>query len=178
MAAATHRVGASPSCECPPESAGPGIGDDGCTPVALEEQGVTACGKFMCDDNTVKDPDTGLTWQRVLPVLYEGCTGKYPGKRSAVGATCTLGEAEVYCAALTLESNAYRLPTLAELTSIVDATRTEPAIDPSAFPETPPIFFWSTSQRDADGNASGVHFNLGISYKNQSTAPAAVRCVH
>lgn len=178
LATCVRHVGAAPSCECPPGTEGSGVGNDGCTPSVQEESGHTPCGEFLCDDETVKDPNTGLTWQRVIPRLYEGCTGKYVGDRGAPGATCALVDAQNYCAGLTLESDAYRLPTVDELMSIVDNTRTNPAIDPSAFPNTPPIFFWSPSQQDTSGNVSGVHFNLGVSYKNQFTAPAAVRCVH
>jgi len=180
LAKCINQTAAAPSCECPDGSFGHGVGADGCsTPPSLStDTEVVPCGRYLCDEDTVKDPASGLRWQRVLPRLYEGCDGRYIGDRGTTGATCKWQDAANYCAGLSLDNNDYRLPTREELLSIVESTRTNPSIDTTAFPDTPAILFWSSSQQDTSGNVLGVHFNIGNSYGTQFTAAAAVRCVH
>ncbi|MCF6466867.1 DUF1566 domain-containing protein [Nonomuraea sp. MG754425] len=79
-------------------------------------------------DGTVRDHVTCLVWQRVpAPKTY------------------TFTQAKTYCAGLRLAGGGWHLPTRIELTSIIDVTRANPAIDPAAFPGTPPGFFWTSS---------------------------------
>jgi hypothetical protein len=78
---------------------------------------------------TVVDPRTGLTWQR-----------------DVASASSTWLEALATCNTLVLDgASEWRLPSYKELWSIVDITRSQPAIDPMAFPNTPPDHFWSSS---------------------------------
>jgi hypothetical protein len=132
-----NHVGAAPSCICPSGSMGDGVGADGCVPVSTAEPaGTTACGKYTCDEQTVKDPETVLTWQRVLPSTYDGCSG----------ATCSWDDARAYCSRLAIASGGWRMPTFDELASIVDKTRTNPSIDVVAFPRTPSGCFWTLNE--------------------------------
>jgi hypothetical protein len=113
----------------------------------------------------VIDRVTGLSWQRdVDPASY------LPPDAAAL------------CAGLSLGGAAWRLPTLIELLSIVDFTRSSPSIDPDAFPATPGDSFWtSTPVVGADGpsgQAWYVGFTTGFSYQGHVDFLALrVRCV-
>lgn len=61
----------------------------------------------------------------------------------------------------------WRMPTLEELSSLIDKTRANPSINPDYFPNTPPQYYWSSSTR-ADHILYGLH--LGF---NQGTAGSA-----
>jgi hypothetical protein len=81
-------------------------------------------------DGTVRDDVTGLIWQKSVTSTQ----------------TFTWQEAKDYCASLTLAGREWHLPTRIELLSIVDFTRTSPAIDVHAFPGTPGgKFHWTSS---------------------------------
>ena len=115
-----------------------------------------ACGKCTCDAETVKDPATGLPWQRLLPETY-GCSGS----AHVMGDLCRWNEAKSYCSKLVLGSGAWRLPTKDELLSIVDK-RTSPSTDAVAFPDTPALWFWSaTPYEENEYSAWSVHFYDG-----------------
>lgn len=85
-------------------------------------------GHFEIVGDTVEDTATKLTWQR------------YVSARSY-----TLKDAASYCADLSLEGSGWRLPSVKELQTLVDESRSRPAIDREVFPDTPPTFFWSSS---------------------------------
>ena len=111
----------------------------------------------------VVDRVTGLSWQRsVAPDALDW---------AAAGA---------YCANLTLAGvGGWRLPRVIELVSIVDFSRTMPAIDPDAFPGTPSSPFW-TSQTDVTntGLAWYLYFSNGGAYGGNDVVDAQrVRCV-
>lgn len=74
---------------------------------------------------TVLDTMTKLTWQRTVP------TETY----DFVGAT-------YYCAGL---GSRWRLPSAKELATLLDLGRTKPAIDGTAFPNTPSSHYWSST---------------------------------
>ncbi|MFC9947971.1 sigma-70 family RNA polymerase sigma factor [Streptomyces pratensis] len=79
-------------------------------------------------NGTVRDNVTCLVWQQ-----------------DAAAGTYTFSDAKQYCADLDLAGGGWHLPSRIELTSIVDTTRSGPAIDPTAFPGTPVQFFWTSS---------------------------------
>lgn len=110
---------------------------------------------------TVRDTRTTLTWQRVLSSeLYS---------RNASAS---------YCAGLSLAGGGWRLPQVAELLTLVDRTRNQPAIDATAFPDTPVTWFW-TSTTYAPDTTKGWRVDFGIGYSNgfELTTVARVRCV-
>jgi len=114
----------------------------------------TVCGENLTDngDGTVKDSATGLTWKKCL----EGQTGS----------SCETGTAATFIwqDALALTANGWRVPNIKELQSIVDVTRTAPAIDTDCFPSpSSDIPVWSSSPYA--GNASNawiINFKNGI----------------
>lgn len=81
-------------------------------------------------NGTVKDHVTGLIWQKTVTSSQ----------------AFSWEEAISYCANLNLAGLSWHLPTRIELLSIVDVTRTSPAIDVKAFPGTPGgKFHWTSS---------------------------------
>jgi len=97
---------------------------------------------------TVVDTATGLEWQAV------------PFAESMKHA-----DAVKACAELRLGGHDdWRLPTRAELLTLVDDTRCSPAIDADAFPDTPSTWFWtSTPYAGDDSYAWVVYFDGGYS---------------
>jgi hypothetical protein len=73
----------------------------------------------------------------------------------------------------------WRLPSKIELESILDDSKTLPAIDPTAFPETPWSAFWSSStfRTAASARAYTVVFTNGSVIDDPWTTPHHVRCV-
>lgn len=110
----------------------------------------------------VVDRVTGLVWQRALD-----------------GQLRTLPEAEAHCAELSLGGyEDWRLPSRIELISILDVTRTEPAINVAAFPGTPNDWFWTSSLSASDPQAAWyVYFYFGYPKTDLSTNQFSVRCV-
>ena len=119
---------------------------------------------IMADAGLVKDNKANLTWQRA---------------HSDGG--MAWAEADAYCTALRLgsPSSGWRVPKKLELESLVDRGRANPAIDPDAFPETPPAaFFWtSTPVGGGPSHAWVVEFGPGDSNGYRVENPYWVRCV-
>lgn len=109
-------------------------------------------GMYTVTADTVKDNRTGLTWQR-----------------AASSQTMNWQAAQAYC------TNGWRLPNVRELQSLVDIRRAFPAIDISAFPNTPEEAFWSSSPIVDD--AWFVSFRLGEVGFSAITDTSRVRCV-
>jgi len=107
----------------------------------------------------VYDAATGLTWQQTLDAgSYNWMAGK------------------TYCSNM---GGTWRLPSLTELQTIVDDTRSYPSIDPTAFPNTPAIWFW-TSSPGAGGFSSyawSVTFSFGNAHSDAVGLSNGVRCV-
>jgi hypothetical protein len=80
---------------------------------------------------------------------------------------------------LILANGGWRLPTRAELLTLVDPTKYNPAIDATAFPSTPSDYFWSSSAyAGSSGNAWYVYFYNGYSNNVDVTSNTyRVRCV-
>jgi hypothetical protein len=104
----------------------------------------------------VLDDTTGLTWEQTVS-----------------GNSYTWKDATTYCAGL---GPGWRLPSLTEMQTIVDDTTFNPAIDRSAFPNTPSTYFWTSSAQGTAG-AWYVFFNSGFTGINDPTLPFRVRCV-
>ena len=112
--------------------------------------------------NETTDDVTGLVWQRNLG-----------------SGELTWAEARQYCACLTIdETSGFRLPSRIELASIADWTRSAPALDSNAFPDTPSESFWSSSV--LNGNAQlGFQVDFDSSHTTYSDEAYGyrVRCV-
>ena len=138
-----------------------------------------APAKFKVNaDDTVTDSRSGLVWQRTLPATYAGCNAKLSSTGMA-GEACTSAHAKAYCTALSLAGSGWRLPTKAELESLIDDSRYNPAIDTTAFPATAPEPFWTASPM-VGGTASYVwfiDFDTGMSAGLDGSNAHRVRCV-
>lgn len=114
-------------------------------------------------DGTVRDTVTCLDWQRVAA----------PDPYTFTGATA-------YCASLRLDGGGWHLPTRIELTSIVDASRSGPAISSKAFPGTPAEPFWTSTPRAVAKNplrAWTIDFGEGTAGNGaRRTGELRVRC--
>lgn len=110
------------------------------------------------DDNSVTDTRTGLIWTR--NTLTKGVD--YADAEKAVAA---LG-------------HGWRLPTVHELSSLVDHIRHDPAIDAEAFPDTRSRAYWSSTPCAWDAAAMWVvHFDYGHTDGYDRHCGAYVRAV-
>ncbi len=108
----------------------------------------------------MRDPLTGLEWQQSL------------------SAPLTITDAQQYCAGLTLAGGSWRLPTLIELDSIVDFTRSRPAIAPAVFPGTPNADLWTSSPTVISPTSTrSISFSYGIDGWSLPAELAHARCV-
>jgi RNA polymerase sigma factor (sigma-70 family) len=115
-------------------------------------------------NGTVRDNVTCLIWQR-----------------SPAPGTYTFTQAKAYCASLTLARGSWQLPTRIQLMSIVDPAHSGPAIDTTAFPDTPAQYFWTSSPwfvTSAPLHAWLFNFYEGMeSNAGLETGTYQVRCV-
>jgi hypothetical protein len=118
-------------------------------------------GRYTIQSATVYDTKTKLTWQQdVAPSTY------------------TWSAAQSYCTGLNLNGTGWRLPSVKELLTVVDETRTSPAIDSAAFPNTPVAAFWTSSPLAGDPSSAWyVSFGYGNTGTAAVTSTNQVRCV-
>jgi len=125
-------------------------------------------GRFTVTSGAVYDNKTKLTWLQSVPST-KSCW------------EC----AKNYCASL--GGPGWHLPTIKELLTIVDYSRSNPAVDPTAFPSTPADYFWSSTPGAKAAGTSwptawAVNFSAGIARTAETTVTPApeyyVRCVH
>jgi hypothetical protein len=118
-----------------------------CSP-ALGQDGSYMIAPLAYTENnplTVTDKNTGLMWQR-----------------EDDGTTRTWTDAGNYCENLPLDGYTdWRLPTYFELLTIVDYGRSNPTIDPLAFPDTNLSSYWSSTTDG--GGAKAISFDYGES---------------
>lgn len=111
-------------------------------------------------DGTVASSCCNLEWQQ-----------------STSPSTLTWTAAQDYCASLELVGGGWRLPTRAELESLVDETM-DPTIDVARFPDTPPQTYWSATPYCCAPNGVWiVVFNYGLSSGTVATGTYHARCV-
>jgi hypothetical protein len=116
---------------------------------------------YQVSAGTVTDPGTRLTWQQTIDPTLRPWSG-----------------AQSYCASLPLAGGGWRLPSMAELQSLIDESRTDPAIDRAAFPDTPSEGFWAgTPLAGMPGAYWFVSFDRGIAYNAVEMHEYNVRCV-
>jgi hypothetical protein len=111
-------------------------------------------------DDTVTSSCCSLSWQRTV----------------ASGGV-THAAATAYCNALALAGGGWRMPTLAELLTLVDHDFT-PAIDPVAFPGTSGGTYWSsTMDHLRKDEVNGIQFSNGVVTRTEPDRTTVVRCV-
>jgi hypothetical protein len=121
----------------------------------------TPAQHYSVANGTVRDEYTGLTWQQAT----DGMMRPWADTRT-------------YCQTLPLAGGGWRLPGMKELQSLIDETRTDPAIDPAAFPDTPGEPFWSaTPALGFPGSAWRVSFEHGYTYDANESYLYRARCV-
>ncbi len=154
--------------------------NESCDGTRLPSGDGTNPGEFVVssDGSTVTDSITGLVWQADGSGTRTGCSGGAGGVGSG-DLTCTLAEAKAYCAGLTLGGiSGWRLPALMELSTIVEFASNSPAIDQTAFPNTPSEWFWTSSPlAGSSTDAWTVVFGGGIVYSDEAFDNFRVRCV-
>jgi len=113
------------------------------------------------NEKIVVDNNTGLQWQQTIPVKeYDTETAKE------------------YCETLNYGGrDDWRLPTLQELASIIDNSKSNPSIDSDYFPETPTSSDFLTSSKYAETGNSVWSINFGHSSMNAENESYFVRCV-
>jgi hypothetical protein len=119
--------------------------------------------RYTTAGGTVYDTKTQLTWQQTVSSTL------YPW-----------ADAQTYCAGVgtSLGGTGWRLPTIDELQTIVDKSRSNPSIDSTAFPSTPVNRFWSSSPvTGLPSRARLVDFYLGTTDTNDVSYMFNVRCV-
>ena len=116
-------------------------------------------------DGTVTDTVTGLMWDQ--------CAIGLGGVGCATGTVSNMDWANALKAAVTANTNTYktytdwRLPNVKELKSLLKIDAISPAIDATAFPNTPLSAFWtSTSFAPNPAGAWYVNFDSGFSSAN------------
>jgi hypothetical protein len=137
---------------------------------ALVSRANAPAGRYAISNGTVYDTKTKLTWQQALPPPTMDFT--WPAASS-------------YCSGLSLNGTGWRLPTVKELTSILDFSQPSSmaAIDPNAFPGTVMNAYWSaTPYAPSSGDAWYVWFAGGDQAWSHTAAgmfvqKAFVRCV-
>lgn len=119
-------------------------------------------GRYTIANGTVYDTKTKLTWQQAVP------SGTY-----------ILADAKAYCSGLSLAGTGWRVPTVRELQTIVDESRRDPAIDPTAFPSTPSAWFLTRTYSGVASLPECISFGSGLSTDGDKlcTSGGYVRCV-
>ncbi len=117
----------------------------------------------------VTDNATGLQWQ-----------DDYSDNNGSIKKT-NWADAQSYCAALTLDGGGWRLPTMPELRSLLDYSRSNPIIDP-VFQKIDgallsPYYWSSTSYANNTSNAWMLSFYYGYASYFTKSAADDVRCV-
>lgn len=122
-------------------------------------------------DGTILDNVTGLTWQK--------CSLGESGADCLSGSITshTWSDAKSQCENLNLAGSGWRLPSIFELTQIVNYGKSLSAIDEIAFPGTGPSSYWSSTVHAFQDWAWYVGFAQGITWANNQTQTYYVRCV-
>jgi hypothetical protein len=114
-------------------------------------------------DGTITDTTTGLMWS----------------KDDVGSGELKHADAEKACKNLSLAGHKdWRLPTHAELLTLVDDTRYNPAIDTTAFPSCKSGWYWSGTPYAGNSSCAWiVDFSYGLAYYGDRNGTAFVRAV-
>lgn len=128
---------------------------------------------FSVDGAEVTDSQTGLIWNRCSDgQIWNAniCTGT----ASTYILETALQRASAYATSTGLP---WRLPSVKELSSIVDRSLSNPAIDAMVFPGTLPTGYYSSSPASQGGDVWYVNFYDGTVNVNISSYPWYLRLV-
>jgi len=151
------------------------VGQDG------KEQRTLARNYTDNGNGTITDNATGLVWQKCNAgqVLGTGdCRGTGTNLNNYGSLRDKYDNAVSYCDALTFAgSSNWRLPTIKELSTLLDAGKNNPAIDTVYFLETALSPYVSSTASVSTTNAWEVNFAQGIVRTDSKTLNKYVRCV-
>jgi len=118
-------------------AAGQSIAEVECTNPAIPATTPSSEFTIVSDGSIIRHEVTRLEWQRCsMGQTWDGATCQ----GEAVG---YFWQEALYIAATTVGD--WRLPNIRELESLVERCRADPAINLQAFPNTPSVFFWSST---------------------------------
>jgi len=126
------------------------------------------------NDGVITDNLTNLVWQKCSmgQTADSECTG--------TASTDTWENALSYCENLVIleGTSDWRLPNINELKTIVDISRSNPAIHIGFFPNAATNFYWTSTTKSNDTTMAWVvSFNLGSVIGWNKTSTSRVRCV-
>ncbi|MEI7538740.1 MAG: DUF1566 domain-containing protein [Comamonadaceae bacterium] len=125
---------------------------------------------YSANGAEVTDVQVGLVWRRCSEGQIWGA-----GICSGTPTTFTHEQALAY----TRTQTVWRVPNVKELSSLVDTSRFNPAIDGNAFPLTPSVLYWSSSPDvRLPSLAWAVDFGLGgVVSSNRYSSTVLLRLV-
>ncbi|MBH1989376.1 MAG: DUF1566 domain-containing protein, partial [Myxococcaceae bacterium] len=119
--------------------------------------------RYTFNNTQVLDTVTGLNWQRTVSGTYNWSS------------------AQAYCEGLNLDGLSWRLPSVKELSTLLDVrvAYPGPTINATAFPSTPQSAFWTSIPYScaSSSNAWLVAFTFGNVVSNGMGGNNCVRCV-
>jgi hypothetical protein len=123
-------------------------------------------GRYTMSSGSVYDTKTKLTWQQTVSTQKASWEA-----------------AKNYCASI--GGIGWHLPTMKELQTIVDYSRSNPSVDANVFPSTPADWFWSATSAAKYASSSypqvwAIDFYGGVaqSFELVQGYEFYVRCVH
>jgi len=122
---------------------------------------------------------TGVTLLISSDIVVQNKTGlSWQDNRSATSEKVTYEEAEKFCGNLKAgKYNDWRIPTLKELSSIVDYTKYDPAIL-DGFSSGGSVYYWSSTPYIGDSDKVwGINFKTGATDANGKNYTRHIRCV-
>jgi len=124
----------------------------------------TACPRFelVLDGNAVLDKETGLVWEKSPDTTIRDWS-----------TACD------HCYNLVVDNRkGWRLPTIEETTSLIDASQSNPAL-PIGHPFSPSywFYFWSSTTHSDTYNAWVINFNTGSAAGSDKTSSNYAWCV-
>lgn len=128
-------------------------------------------------DGTVTDKQTGLMWTKcAVGASGDDCkTDRY----QTFGWDAALQQVGTVNQDLSLANyDDWRLPNRKELATLINYQCYSPAINDTLFPNTPQVYFWSSSPvADTTKSTWSIYFRHGTFYKHSRTSKIAVRLV-
>ncbi len=131
--------------------------------LASAARAAAPAGRYVVGVRSVEDRRARLVWRKVVFSERLNWSG-----------------ADAYCQSLQVDGGGWRLPTLHELQTLVDAKASSPAIDTTFFPDTPTDEPYWTSVPGAGASAGSywtVHFSQGRTSLAAVDQLLRVRCV-
>jgi ankyrin repeat protein len=117
--------------------------------------------KYMKENSVIIDNELQIAWQIDLN-----------------NERINFDNAKKYCLNLELSYyNDWRLPTIEELNSIINAKKYKPAVDEKLFPNTKPFFYWTSTKTDVLNQYETIDFNYGDRMPKTHDNKFHVRCV-